>query len=217
MLSYVLLLGTIPSHCLTSAALFDFELLTDDPNRLTLECYSEETGWPDNDAVIGLYKTASEGEVPCRNVTSGAVYNVTAETEVFFRCTGSDGSSQPGFSAIAGEYRILFFSLSLSSCSFLLLQLIFPLLSIIFLAAHPLLHSSLLSSLRAPRFLLKFPSSSPHIFQLLFLLKSFSSSSSLLLFVLPYFFSQSPPPPQIFHALSFFGNCIYVLFLQTQL
>lgn len=83
-------------------AFVDFRLTTEDPNHLTLECYSEVTGDVDDGATIDFFDTPSEGAAPHGNVVD--TFDVTPENESFFRCTSSEGRRvKSDFVAIAGK------------------------------------------------------------------------------------------------------------------
>lgn len=108
----LLLLSAIPYHTSgDSGAFIQFELTTADPNHLILECYSSFTVLLDEGAVIQFFKNASQGADPHANVSSGAVFDVTAENEALLRCTSSDGNFQSDFVAIAGKGEMDFFGL----------------------------------------------------------------------------------------------------------
>ena len=105
MLSLLVLVSFILNPHFTLAVFIDFLLTTGDPNHLTLECYSSETGDVDNGANIYFFSGPSEGEGPHGNRLSGDTFYVTPSNEAFLRCTRSDGIVQPEFVAIAGQYE----------------------------------------------------------------------------------------------------------------
>ena len=92
-----------PQHS-ASGVFIDFLLTTGDPNHLTLECYSSDTGDVDNGANIFFFNSPSEGEDPHGNRLSGDTFDITPSNEQFLRCTSSDGTVQSDFVAIAGKY-----------------------------------------------------------------------------------------------------------------
>ena len=85
---------------LVTNAFIDFRLTTEDPNHLTLECYSSVTGDIDDGATIYFFNSQSEGAQ--WNISSGQTFDVTPGSEGFFLCTDSDGTESE-FVAIAGE------------------------------------------------------------------------------------------------------------------
>jgi hypothetical protein len=99
----VLVLFLASCAYIVSSAFIDFQLTIEDPNHLTLECYSSETGGVDSGAVISFFSSPSPTVQPHMHVRSGATFNITPENEAFLRCNSSDGRSQSPFVAIAGE------------------------------------------------------------------------------------------------------------------
>jgi hypothetical protein len=81
----------------------DFQLTKpEDPNHLTLECYTSLTGDVDVGAVIYVFNSPGDTN-PRGSVLSEQTFDITPENEGFLRCNSSDGSKQSEFVAIAGE------------------------------------------------------------------------------------------------------------------
>ena len=85
-----------------SGAIMDFELITNDSNYLTLECYSSLTGDLDRGAIIDFFSSPNEDSH--MNTSSGGIFDVTPSNEGFFRCTSShDDDEKSEYVAIAGK------------------------------------------------------------------------------------------------------------------
>lgn len=108
-ISFMLLVSLLQSFCLclASGAFVDFQLTTEDPNHLTLECFSAVTGDVDYGSTIEFFSTPSEDAQPLGNIViesnSANIFDVTPSNEAFLRCTSSDGSVTSDFVAIAGK------------------------------------------------------------------------------------------------------------------
>lgn len=108
-ISFMLLVSLLQSFCLclASGAFVDFQLTTEDPNHLTLECFSAVTGDVDYGSTIEFFSTPSEDAQPLGNIVvesnSANIFDVTPSNEAFLRCTSSDGSVRSDFVAIAGK------------------------------------------------------------------------------------------------------------------
>ena len=86
-----------------SGAFMDYILINNDPNYLTLECYSSLTGYLDKGAVIDFFSSPNEDSH--MNTSSGGIFNVTPSNEGFFRCTSShDDDKKSDYVAIAGKW-----------------------------------------------------------------------------------------------------------------
>ena len=101
MQSLTLLSIFLPGLYLASGIFIDFHLTTSDPNHLTLECISSETGVVDRDATIFLFN--GQSPTPIGSVFSGGTFDITPTNEALFRCTSGDGMEQSAFVAIAGK------------------------------------------------------------------------------------------------------------------
>lgn len=99
----LLFVSFLSSSYFASGAFIDFRLITDDPNHLTLECYSSLTGDVDLGATINFFNSASDGAESHGSILSGQQSDLTADNEAFLRC--ASGGNQSNFVAIAGKFH----------------------------------------------------------------------------------------------------------------
>ena len=95
---FLMLIYLILCSKFISGSFIDYRLASDDPNNLTLECYSPITG--DLDPGATIYYSRELNSAGSR--LNGSTFVVTPENEGFFHCNTSD-AAQSGFVAIAGE------------------------------------------------------------------------------------------------------------------
>ena len=93
-----MLINLILCSKFTSGSFIDYKLTSDDPNNLTLECFSSTTGDVDKGATI--YYSRELNSAGSR--LNGSTFVVTPENEGFFHCNTSDAEHSV-FVAIAGE------------------------------------------------------------------------------------------------------------------
>ena len=102
MLPFTLFLISLPGLHLAFGASIELRLTTNDPNHLTLECFSSVTGDLIPEATIFFFSSPSVTLVG--SVRSGGTVDVTPMNEGFFRCVSSDGSDRSDLVPISGKW-----------------------------------------------------------------------------------------------------------------